>query len=275
MTEESGFYQYDGRKIYFVTWTGDNSHRVALICHGLLEHSGRYSEIAKLLTELGFRVYSYDHPGHGQSQGQKGHINSFNEYIYLFSSFLEYIRAKERMKVTVVSHSMGGLIVLHYLSLNETHQINVERFIFSAPAINLDIPALSFLSFFLHKIAKIFPEIRFSTGIKAEKLTRDPKEIKLRKSDPLIIKKATLSLLSELVRFMSMTPSLSVKTTCPTLALIAGSDHVVSKEHAIAFFERFPGKKTKIIIYRESFHELFHEINRKEILGDIRAWLTG
>ncbi|MCL4155308.1 UNVERIFIED_CONTAM: hypothetical protein GTU68_030743, partial [Idotea baltica] len=40
--------------------------------HGIGEHSGRYERLASHLTQLGFEVGAHDHPGHGQSDGQRG-----------------------------------------------------------------------------------------------------------------------------------------------------------------------------------------------------------
>jgi alpha-beta hydrolase superfamily lysophospholipase len=73
---------FDGLKLYFQCWQTDQDQK-GIIClvHGLGEHSGRYTHWAGLLNQAGYSVLTYDLRGHGKSEGQRGHIFSFNEFI--------------------------------------------------------------------------------------------------------------------------------------------------------------------------------------------------
>lgn len=52
-----------------------------VIAHGLGEHSGRYTNVFDRLVPAGISIWALDFCGHGQSQGQRGHIDSFDQYI--------------------------------------------------------------------------------------------------------------------------------------------------------------------------------------------------
>lgn len=49
-----------------------------LILHGMQEHSGRYTEFAKFLSENGYAVLTYDHAGHGKTAVSKTHHGYFH-----------------------------------------------------------------------------------------------------------------------------------------------------------------------------------------------------
>ena len=59
---------------YFIA----NPKATIIISHGIAEHSGRYKELAGILNENGYDVITFDHLGHGKSDGKRGNIKSFH-----------------------------------------------------------------------------------------------------------------------------------------------------------------------------------------------------
>ncbi len=49
-----------------------------LVLHGMQEHSGRYTEFARFLSESGYAVLTYDHAGHGKTAASKAHLGYFH-----------------------------------------------------------------------------------------------------------------------------------------------------------------------------------------------------
>lgn len=75
--------------IYERTWQG-GSDGTMLLFHGLGEHCGRYDELATFLAGKGIAVHGMDWPGHGQSEGLRGHIASdTNELLGLLTTFID------------------------------------------------------------------------------------------------------------------------------------------------------------------------------------------
>ena len=87
-----------------------------IITHGIAEHSGRYEEITKKLNDQGYSVIRYDLRGHGQSQGKRGALKSYHQFIddlHVLVSEEKKANTK-RIFLFLIGHSMGGLIVNLY-----------------------------------------------------------------------------------------------------------------------------------------------------------------
>ena len=66
-----------GEDLYLRVWkpTGiAESAGAVIISHGLGEHCGRYTHVARHFTRHGFSVYGADHVDFGRSGGRRGHV---------------------------------------------------------------------------------------------------------------------------------------------------------------------------------------------------------
>ncbi|PIK40283.1 putative monoglyceride lipase isoform X1 [Apostichopus japonicus] len=87
------------------------SGALAFVIHGLGEHILRYERIAKMLTDLGFKVCGHDHIGHGKSEGVRIDVEEFSFYARDCFQHVDMMKEKHpNLPLFVVSHSMGGLI---------------------------------------------------------------------------------------------------------------------------------------------------------------------
>ena len=75
-------------KICFYAWEAENPFCVLQLCHGMSEHLGRYDEFASALSAAGITVCGTDHPGHGRSDGVRGHFPIKTAGIILFRQTL-------------------------------------------------------------------------------------------------------------------------------------------------------------------------------------------
>ena len=248
MREANNTFELEGINIHYTQWTTNFSEKPAVICHGVSEHSGCYSECVDFLCDNHFSVYGYDHIGHGKSGGKRGYIKSFSDFIRQIEFFIKYVYDKEHKKITLVSHSMGGLITLHYLATNKNHSDYIEKLIFSAPAVGTQNILHKPLEFFVKQLSKVFPTFNFPHLLSTSMLTRDPIEQEKRKKDELILNRLSLSLLAGLLNYMDIIQNTNIETTLPTLALIAGSDKVVNPQKALNLFNIFSKQTTKINI---------------------------
>ena len=58
----------DGVAVFVYRWLPEAAPKAAVqIAHGLVEHAGRYTRLAKALTRAGYAVYAGDHRGHGRT----------------------------------------------------------------------------------------------------------------------------------------------------------------------------------------------------------------
>ena len=67
-SSEHTFKAADGTNIFYRVFLPDAAPKAILqIFHGMAEHSARYADFAKYLTDNGIAVYVNDHRGHGKS----------------------------------------------------------------------------------------------------------------------------------------------------------------------------------------------------------------
>ncbi|MBD8686921.1 MULTISPECIES: alpha/beta hydrolase [unclassified Rhizobium] len=93
---------------------------VLMICHGLVEHAGRYRRFAQAMAAEGLEVYAHDHRGHGRTKADDAPIGRFawKDGVQKVMADVMAIRTMvgERhpgLPVILFGHSMGGLIALN------------------------------------------------------------------------------------------------------------------------------------------------------------------
>ena len=75
------FSHMQNERLYFQQWMPPAAPKAAIVLvHGLGEHCHRYQTLAAHLNNNAIALSSMDLPGHGQSKGKRGHINSFEDY---------------------------------------------------------------------------------------------------------------------------------------------------------------------------------------------------
>ena len=88
---------------------------VICLCHGWGEHSLRYLHWAERFVWQEYAFLSWDHYGHGQSMGKRGHIPSYK--VYMEEVNLAINKANEiypGIPVVLYGHSMGGNIAINF-----------------------------------------------------------------------------------------------------------------------------------------------------------------
>ena len=101
-----------GEILFRREWRGPAPERSLLLVHGLAEHSGRYEHFGAWFAERGCAVHAYDLIGHGQSDGARGHLRKFSDYLDDLDAMLHFVREHEpELPIVLVGHSVGGLVV--------------------------------------------------------------------------------------------------------------------------------------------------------------------
>ncbi len=121
-----GFLSADGlTEIHAVRWEpeGGRAKGVLQLCHGMVEHIGRYADFAEYMAGKGFFVVGHDHLGHGES------IRSPEYYGYFASKHGSDVLVEDMHQVRMIAqqehpdvpyfilgHSMGSFLLRKYLS---------------------------------------------------------------------------------------------------------------------------------------------------------------
>ncbi|MFX0090644.1 MAG: alpha/beta fold hydrolase, partial [Candidatus Hodarchaeota archaeon] len=130
--EEASFEGVNGFKIYYQSWKPDSDKPKAsiLVCHGAAEHSGRYLNVINTLVPAGYIIYAYDLQGHGKSEGERGFVERFSDYIENLHIFRQIVQEQEpNLPLFILGHSMGSFIAQQYVA---SHPKGLNGLILSA-----------------------------------------------------------------------------------------------------------------------------------------------
>ena len=285
-------------KVCLHVWEPEGDVRALYqICHGMAEYVMRYDEFAKRLNAEGYLVYGIDHPGHGESEGIRGHFADKDGWKYLVECNVHAARViKERYpdkKLTLMGHSMGSFIAR---TIAGYYSDTADEYVFMGtagpnPILGVGKALANFLTPFARRKANMFLA-GLSTGpyAKAEKTYKTPLDWLNTKDDEVQKYIAddgcgfpfTTAGYRDLMTGLSM---IDVKKWAPLLdkskryLLVAGDRDPVGDmgEGVKKVYDAMvaAGVDAKMKLYKGYRHEILNDTCKEEVTGDILAWLKG
>lgn len=261
----------DGLNIYGKYWAPENSIKgVVCLVHGMGEHINRYAHVGELLTENGYALIGYDHRGHGQSEGKRGHTPSYDHLLNTVDDLLgkagEYF---PEIPQVLYGHSMGGGLVLNYVV---DWQPNIAGLIASSPWLRLafEPPALQVK---LGKMMnKIFPAFTQSTKLDASAISRDEAEVKKYESDPLVHDKISAKFFLDAYEHGISVLERGGDIHVPVLIYHGTADQLTSPAATKEFARTINGDVT-FKLFDNSYHEIHNDLNKDELFELMIQWL--
>jgi alpha-beta hydrolase superfamily lysophospholipase len=261
-----------GCRIYWQAWLPEDASRGALlVVHGYGEHGGRYRTLVDYFVPRGWAVYALDHRGHGRSQGPRGHVRRFAEYVSDLHAFR--IRVADDMKekpIVLVGHSMGGLIAIHYAA---EHADGLSGLVLSSPALGLVDGPGAFRVGLARLLSVVLPRASFRGNVDPAVLSRDGAVGRAYAADPLVHGIATARFFVAFQSAIEEAHELASEVRMPVLVLLSGADRLVDAKAAEAFTARIPDECRELIVYPELYHELFNETEKEKVFADLERWL--
>lgn len=272
--KEYEFETHDGLKLYGQCWLPDGQIKANLVVvHGIGEHSSRYADFAAWFVPAGYAVHAFDHRGHGRSPGVRGYIKNWAEFREDVRVYLTYVLEHyPDFPTFLLGHSMGGLVVLDYgLHYGE----RLQGLVASGPILMQGPGSSAFLLFLAKLIKPFLPKLQLNNSLDAQGLSRDPAVIQSYQVDPLVHSFATPSLGVALNNTMldTMAHADEWRADLPLLIVHGGADPICAPEGSARFFANVSAKDKTRHEYPEYRHEVFNEIDREKVLGDVRDWL--
>lgn len=179
LTSTSGSIKsFDNTSLYYMKDMPIKSKAIVIIIHGFGEHLGRYEYVKDKLMQYGYCVFRLDNRGHGKSEGERGHIDEFNDFAKDVDAFTELIRNENpNIPIFMLGHSMGGFISVLYGILYK-NKINGQ--ILSAAATITPIRVRGIKINALKLVNKAFPKVRIKNPMIKELLKNNEDELVLR-----------------------------------------------------------------------------------------------
>ena len=238
-----------------------------VLVHGLGEHSGRYERLIKELNDAGFAVYTFDWPGHGKSQGKRGHT-SVEEAMEIIDSII----AELSEKPFLFGHSLGGLTVIRYA---ETRPDKIRGVVASSPALAKSPETPGFMVALAKFLGKIAPGIVFSNGINPKLLSRNPEAVKRYIEDPLVHDRISAKLGRSIFVNMELAHREADRIKVSVLLLVGTGDVITPPEGARKLFKRLKVEDKMLREFEGAYHEIFEDPEwAEEFHRAIVEWLV-
>lgn len=272
--EEATFEGTGGLQLFSQSWRpeGEEPRAVLIVVHGLRDHSSRYGELAEHLVGQGFAVYAFDLRGHGRSEGVRVHIDSFEEYTSDLGLFLGRVRQREPGKpLFLLGHSMGGAIVTLFTLEKKP---DIQGMVLSAPALKPGADVSKALIATTKVVGGILPNLKV-LELDPKKFSRDPAVVKENETDPLIFQEGgPARTASRLLGALNTLSERMQEVAVPVLAMHGTADLITDPEGSKGLVQQARSTDKTLKLYDGLYHDLLHEPEKAQVLGDVTSWLT-
>ena len=270
---EGTFEGYKSFNLYYQCWLPVKSPDVILlVVHGLAEHSGRYTNLVNYFVPRGYAVYGFDHRGHGKSEGLRGYVHRFSDYLEDLKIFFNIVRCKHaNNKIFLVGHSVGGLIATAY---TVSFQHEMDGLILSAPTLKAGSSMSPVHIAIARVLSLLLPKIGI-TVLDASTISRDKAVVDAYVNDPLVYRGKTRARLgAELINAMQKLPNQMSEIRLPVLIMHGTDDRLCNVEGSLLLYERVSSADKTLKLYEGFYHEIFNEPERDQVFADMEIWLS-
>jgi alpha-beta hydrolase superfamily lysophospholipase len=259
-------------------WPLTTPRGTVLIVHGLGEHSARYEALAVVLNRAGWSVASYDHRGHGRSEGARGTIAAPESLLADLAVVIDALRSNATAPLLLLGHSMGGLVAARFAAeLLEARPAvwcrPVDGLVLSSPALDAGLSASQTL--LLAVLGRVAPSLRIANGLSPAWLSRDAAVVRAYEADPLVHNRITPRLVRFIVDAGEFVRARAAAWRTRTLLLYAGADRCVAPAGSRAFAAQAPASVVQSREFPGLFHEIFNEPEHAEVEALLLETLAG
>lgn len=253
-----------------IEWNpGGTAGRVGII-HGLGDHARRYGRAVHALVGQGFAVEALDLPGHGESYGPRGHVESWNDYRDTMESWWARRRDSGDAPSAFVGHSMGSLVALDFAL---RHPERVRALVLSAPPFEVVLRATMLKVRLAQLIVRLWPGFSQQTTILPSMLSHDPDVVRAHNEDPLVHYTMSARLFFEFRAVNAALKESASRLSVPTLVLHGAEDIVSSPRGSERWVGTAPAGLAELRLYPGLYHEILNEPAGPAIAGEIADWL--
>ena len=265
------------------------------------EHAGRYGEFAEAMVKEGYGLYANDHRGHGKtakSQRERGIFADKNGWDIVVEDMVQLTKHIEKQwpgkPIILFGHSMGSLLARHYISLygqkievvilcgtSGQHGllVDVGR---NLAKMECALRGKTYKSNLLNKLSFGSFNIAFQPArTEFDWLSRDEREVDQYINDPHCGEIFSCSFFYDLLTGIKKITSKKIINKIPKnlpMFFISGEKDPVGNNtkdilYVIQSYKEAGIKNIDYCFYKDARHELLHELNRDEVIGDIQMWL--
>jgi len=240
-----------------------------IFVHGLGEHINRYNDWAGLFRGEGIGFTGLDLPGHGSSDGRRGHIRSYSLTDEMIEILIRHsVNIFPGMPVFIYGHSLGGGIVLDHIIRKKP---SIQGAIVTSPWLRLAFEPGKNKLILAAIMNKIFPGFTQHSGLVPEQLSRDSEVVGRYIADPLVHDRISVSLFHNAMKAARFSIENSFSLGLPLLLMHGSDDMICSSKGSLEFASG--SERTEIKIWDGGYHELHNEPFRMDVFNHIINWI--
>lgn len=265
----------DGTTLFYRKFVQEKERFRVVVSHGLGEHSGRYGHVVETLCPMGASLWIHDHRGHGRSQGKRGHVNDFGDYVRDLKILIEMARIDQPdpLPLLLLGHSMGGLVAL---SLARLHPQHIDGLIVSAPLLGVPKPPPPALNAIARVMSMVWPTLSLENKLDPTFISHDGAVVRAYAQSELVHSKISVRWLTRCMTEIEAVNGSPGAIKVPILMQLAGEDRLVSAPASLAYFDALTIADKTLFHYEQLYHEIYNEKlpEREKVLADLRQWVA-
>lgn len=263
-----------GGLVYFYQhWIPADPKALVVFMHGFGDHCGRHDDFIKRIVTNGFACATFDQRGHGRSEGRRGHVDSFADWVEDLGSFIDFSLSKvpDGTPLILAGYSMGALICVEYILTNAQPVAGMVS-IAGAFAPVMRVP--KWKRRIAERLKGVVPTLAMDTGVARVDLTRDATELEALSQDSLFHSRVTLRSGREIQSKLALLGAIPQRIFTPMLLVTGSADRVCDPEGTLWFAGRLASVDKHFKIYDGMYHDMLHDIGREEVMDDIAGWIA-
>jgi lysophospholipase len=236
---------------------------LVVVTFGYFENMKRYREVIERWNARGLAVAIYDLRGHGVSEGRRGFISRFDDYVDDLQALLdELAKASALQKLgppVLFGHSLGGLISIHGALRARS---SLAGLALSSPYLGLarKVPAFKLIPGRI--LSRFAPTISMPAGVRGQDCTRSADIAEAYEDDPMNFKNANVRWFTETTRAQNEAQERAPEITIPVLCVQGAADKIAQAAASEHFVVRVTSADKEFISLPDHYHEVLNEPER-------------
>jgi alpha-beta hydrolase superfamily lysophospholipase len=270
--EEGQLRSADGTRLFWRREAAQGKARArVLVVHGFAEHSGRYGHVLRGLAAKSFDAWALDLRGHGRSDGGRGCISRWSDYLEDLAGLLALAAPdRDTVPVFLLGHSMGGLVATRFC---QERPSGVRGLLLSSPFFRVKMPVPLVKRAAGRVLSSVIPNLAIPSGLDANLVSRDPAVVKAYVEDPLVFHKATTRWFTEATGAQARAFEEASALRLPVLLIHGAADGLVDPEASREIFERLGSPDKTLKLWPELRHEILNEPEKETVLATFVEWI--
>ena len=247
-----------------------NSRAVIFLVHGMGEHAKRYAHVIEYFKNVNIATVAIDLRGHGNSEGQRGHMPSFDHMMHDLTLSLAHVTSDYNgIPLILYGHSMGGNLILNYLLRNSDGVIGA---IATGPYLRLGFDPPKWKVLLAKLSANIHPALSQPTGLERVALARSRQIIDEYENDPLVHDRMTASFFINIHQAGINAIARSKELEMPILLMHGSEDRLTSPEGSKDFHAN-AGSNVTFHLLEGLYHEVHNEPEKNQVFKIQLEWI--